>query len=134
MIFVDTGPFVAKYDASDSRHGEAVTGFARIATEGLRWVTSSFVLCETLNLLERFAGGRFAASAGRRIHSSSLTLIEPEPSDRQAALSLLEKYADLRVGYCDCVSFVMMRRLRLSDAFAFDRHFQQAGFRLWPGP
>lgn len=134
MIFVDTGPFVAKYDASDSRHDEAVAGFARIAAEGRRWVTSSFVLCETLNLLERFAGGRFAASAGRRIYASSLTLLDPEPADRQAALALLEKYADLRVGYCDCVSLVMMRRLRLADAFAFDRHFQQAGFRLWTGP
>lgn len=96
MIFVDTGPFVAKYDASDARHDQAVTGFARIADEGLRWLTSSFVLCETLNLLERFARGRFAASAGRRIYSSCLTLIEPQPSDRQAALSLLEKCADLR--------------------------------------
>jgi uncharacterized protein len=134
MIFVDAGPFVAKYDASDSRHDEAVNGFTCIAATGRRWVTSSFVLCETLNLLERFAGGGFAAAAGRRIYSSSLTLLEPEPSDRRAALALLEKYADLRVGYCDCVSFVMMRRLRLSDAFSFDRHFQQAGFRLWPGP
>jgi len=124
----------AKYGASDARHDEAVAGFARIAGEGLRWVTSSFVLCETLNLLERFAGSQFAASAGRRICSSSLTLLEPEPADRLAALSQLEEYADLRGGYCDGVSFVMMRRLRLLDAFAFDRHVQQAGFRLWPGP
>lgn len=133
MIFVDTGPFVAKYDVSDSRHADAASGFGRIASDGLRWVTSSFVLCETLNLLERFAGGKFAAQTGRLLFSASLTIVEPEPSDRKAALSLLEKYADQRVGYCDCVSFVIMRRLRLRDAFTFDRHFEQAGFRLWPG-
>jgi predicted nucleic acid-binding protein len=27
---------------------------------------------------------------------------------------------------------VVMGRLRLRDAFAFDRHFEQAGFSLWP--
>ena len=132
MIFVDTGPFVAKYDVSDARHADAVRGFARIASEGRHWATSSFVLCETLTLLERFAGGKFAAQAGRLLHSSSLTIVEPELSDRKAALSLLEKYADQRAGYCDCVSFAIMRRLRLRDAFAFDRHFEQAGFGLWP--
>ena len=132
MIFVDTGPFVAKYDASDSRHVDAVRGFERIALEGLRWTTSSFVLCETLNLLERFAGGKFTVQTGRLLLSSSLTIVEPDPSDRQAALSLLDKYADQRVGYCDCVSFAIMRRLRLRDAFAFDRHFEQAGLGLWP--
>lgn len=133
MVFVDTGPFVAKHDAADSRHRDAVAGFGRIAAEGLRWTTTSWVLCETLNLMERFAGGRFAAQTGRLLFSSSLTIIEPEATDRQAALSLLEKYADQRVGYCDCVSFVVMRRLRLRDAFAFDRHFELAGFRIWPG-
>lgn len=132
MIFVDTGPFVAKYDASDSRHADARRGFTRIASDGLRWVTSAFVLCETLNLLERFAGGLLAAQTGRLVFSSSLTLVEPTPSDQKAALSLLEKYADQRIGYCDCVSFVIMRRLRLRDTFTFDRHFEQAGFRLWP--
>jgi predicted nucleic acid-binding protein len=133
MIFVDTGPFVAKYDASDSRHADAANGFAQVASEGHRWVTSSFVLCETLNLLQRFAGGRFAAHTGGLLLASSVAIVEPESSDRKAALALLEKFADQRVGYCDCVSFVIMRRLRLRDAFAFDRHFERAGFRLWPG-
>jgi predicted nucleic acid-binding protein len=26
----------------------------------------------------------------------------------------------------------IMRRLKLRDTFAFDRHFEQAGFALWP--
>lgn len=32
----------------------------------------------------------------------------------------------------DCVSFVLMRRLGASEAFCFDPHFQQAGFKTLP--
>jgi predicted nucleic acid-binding protein len=30
----------------------------------------------------------------------------------------------------DCVSFTVMKDLGLTTAFAFDRHFEQAGFAL----
>ena len=32
----------------------------------------------------------------------------------------------------DCISFVLMRTLRITRAFSFDRHFAHAGFTLWP--
>ncbi len=37
-----------------------------------------------------------------------------------------------RLSWVDCVSFVMMRRLRLEACFAFDRHFAGQGFALVP--
>ena len=33
----------------------------------------------------------------------------------------------------DCVSFEVMRRRGITRAFAFDRHFADAGFELVPG-
>jgi predicted nucleic acid-binding protein len=32
----------------------------------------------------------------------------------------------------DCTSLVLMRQLRLTDAFALDDHFEQMGFVIWP--
>ncbi|HEY5753108.1 MAG TPA: hypothetical protein VIT21_08165 [Chthoniobacterales bacterium] len=45
------------------------------------------------------------------------------------ALTLLAKWADQEIGYSDCISFCLMRRHRIPTAFAFDRHFQHAGFQ-----
>jgi predicted nucleic acid-binding protein len=32
--------------------------------------------------------------------------------------------------FVDCLSFALMRRHRIKTAFAFDRHFEIAGFKL----
>ena len=32
------------------------------------------------------------------------------------------------------ISFVLMRKQKIREAFAFDRHFLLAGFALWPPP
>ena len=50
-----------------------------------------------------------------------------------SGLELFRRFADQKVSYTDCVSFVLMRRYAIVRAFAFDRHFIQAGFDLWPG-
>ena len=42
---------------------------------------------------------------------------------------LLKKYADQAVSFTDCLSFALMRRDGIRECFAFDRHFQAAGFR-----
>ena len=41
-------------------------------------------------------------------------------------------YDDKDFSFTDCTSFVMMRRLKIVDAFTADHHFEQMGFRLWP--
>jgi predicted nucleic acid-binding protein len=47
-------------------------------------------------------------------------------------VELFRKFADQKVSFTDCVSFVLMRKQRLTRAFSFDRHYEQAGFEIWP--
>jgi predicted nucleic acid-binding protein len=47
-------------------------------------------------------------------------------------VDLFAKFADQRVSFTDCVSFILMRRHRLARAFTFDRHFGDAGFGVMP--
>jgi len=41
----------------------------------------------------------------------------------------LHGFRDQRFSLCDAVSFEVMRRDRLTDVLALDRHFKTAGFR-----
>jgi predicted nucleic acid-binding protein len=44
--------------------------------------------------------------------------------------SWIARFADQRFSLTDAVTFELMRRERLQDAFAFDDDFRVAGYRL----
>jgi uncharacterized protein len=133
MLFVDTGAFLARYLARDQHHQRAREGWRLLTDESRRLAATNFVLDETFTLLARWAGHSFAAARAREIYASGvLQIIRPDESDELGAVSLLDKYGDQGVSFTDCVSFVVMRRVHIGEAFAFDRHFELAGFALWP--
>lgn len=91
------------------------------------------MLDETITLLARRAGSPFAVERARAIFDSEqLVVLRAGGEEEEAALVLFEKLADQRVSFTDCLSFALMRHHRIRRAFAFDRHFEAAGFELWP--
>jgi hypothetical protein len=133
VIFVDTGPFLARYVSQDQHHARARRGWKDLEKARSPLLTSSFVLDETFTLLARRASHAFAADRAEAIYASRvLTVLRPDTSDEAAALVLFRKLADQEVSFTDCVSFALMRRHRFTRAFTFDRHFAAAGFTCWP--
>jgi uncharacterized protein len=133
VIFVDTGAFVARYIRQDGHHRRARRAWAEIDRSRSRCFTSSFVLDETFTLLGRRSSYSFAADRARALLSSTaLTILRPDADDETRAVDLFAKFADQRVSFTDCVSFILMRRHRLAQAFTFDRHFADAGFEVMP--
>lgn len=135
-LFVDTGAFIARYDADDQHHAEAVAAWAALAPPAGRWrlVTSGGVLGETFTLLGRRAGFPFAATVARAIlDSPSFSIRWSDPGVAGAALVLFTTFADQAVSWVDCESFALMRSGRITRAFTFDRHFEDAGFHRWTG-
>lgn len=49
---------------------------------------------------------------------------------RDAVMEWLAHFADQRFSLVDAVSFEVMRQAGVSHAFAFDKHFEVAGFAL----
>jgi len=49
---------------------------------------------------------------------------------QHATARWLVRFPDQRFSLTDAVSFEVMRRERISHAFAFDKHFETAGFAL----
>ena len=91
------------------------------------------VIVETLNYLARHAGCRAASHCAASLYSSQvLQILRPVLDDELTAVQFLEKYADQKVGFTDCVSFVLMKRERIKRVFTFDRHFGYAEFEIVP--
>lgn len=133
MIFIDTGAFLARYLVRDQYHRTARSAWERLRKQRRRCFTSNFILNETILLLARRASYAFAAErAGALLASEELTVLRSNQDDELRAVDLLQKFADQRASYVDCLSFVLMRRSGIQRAFSFDRHFQSAGFELWP--
>ena len=49
---------------------------------------------------------------------------------QHAVARWLVRFPDQRFSLTDAVSFEVMRRERVTHAFAFDKHFETAGFKL----
>lgn len=130
-VFIDAGAWIAVTSRSDQYHALATEVYRRLLREKWTLVTTNLVTAEAYNGIRRFAtqaqGGAFLASlreSGRiiRIYSDEGLEFEAE--------QLLRKYADHDLSLADAVSFVVMRKRNIVDAFAFDNHFMAVGFNL----
>lgn len=128
MVFVDTGAFLARYLARDEHHKSAVSAWADLT--GVPLFTSNHILDETATLLGRRAGHSFAADRMENIYGSQMIqILYSTKADEMEALRWFRKLSDQKVSFTDCISFALMKRLRIPVAFTFDEHFTRAGFR-----
>ncbi|MEM3069220.1 MAG: hypothetical protein QXH58_04850, partial [Nitrososphaerales archaeon] len=63
--------------------------------------------------------------------SESFSIHWVTPAEHRKGVDLLRKRRRRRLSLVDCVSFVIMRRLGVKRALAFDPDFEQEGFRLY---
>jgi len=131
-LFIDTGAFLAKEIAADQYHREAVMFWARVADEEPQLFSTEHVLDETATLLGRRVHHAWAADWGADVLAAGIEWLSASPDDHQEAFKLMRKFADQGVSYTDCISFVLMKRENIRDAFTFDNHFSAAGFRSNP--
>jgi predicted nucleic acid-binding protein len=97
-------------------------------------LTSDYVFDETLTLLMNRDGKQQAVRYGKwALKAENIELISVDENVWQAAWEMFQSYDDKQWAFTDCTSFILMRQHNLNQAFAFDRHFEQAGFQLWPG-
>jgi predicted nucleic acid-binding protein len=117
----------------DQYHAEAVTIAERHLAAGGRYIGTTLILGELYSHLLYLRG-----PAGAR---AALTHLLDDPVHewvdisgelvREAKTRWLTRFTDQRFSLVDAVSFEIMRREKLTRAFAFDHHFEVAGFALF---
>jgi hypothetical protein len=129
---VDTGALVALAAPRDQYHARARETARRHLAAGRTLCGTTLVLGEFHGLLLKRAGGETARRTVAAVIADPAYewLDAPAELVRAAVGAWLDRYRDQDFTLTDAVSFEVMRRERIRQAFAFDSHFVAAGFEL----
>ena len=126
-LFADTSYFVALAGPNDSSHVAAVEWSER--WQG-RIITTEYVLVETGCMLSRLADRAAFVNLVHGLQADPLVRITPASRALfRAGFDLFASRRDKEWSLVDCISIVVMKQRRLTEALTTDRHFVQTGFR-----
>ena len=126
-VFVDTSAIYALLDRSDTNHAVAASLLPTLRER--RPLTHNYVVVESVAITQN----RLGIDAVRRLLDDLLPAFELRfvtPELHGAAVAALLASGSRDVSLVDRVSFELMRSTGTTDAFAFDRDFERAGFTL----
>lgn len=127
-VLLDSSAFLALVSRRDAHHDEAQSAWARLIDERWSTFTSNFVVAETHALFLARLGRDSATTFLRDIVRSSTVMVRVSVRDEARARAIIFQYEDKEFSLTDATSFAVMERLRILEAFSFDRHFAQYGF------
>ncbi len=126
-VFLDTVGLIAVWERADQWHAAALDVFRTLLRSGTPLVTTPHVLFECGNASARRPCRADVASLRHDLMAAG-GLIAPTPQEEDAAWDAYGRGEAGQAGIVDHVSFVVMRRLGLTQAFTNDAHFRAAGF------
>jgi predicted nucleic acid-binding protein len=126
-VYLDTVGLIALWDRSDQWHAAAVDAYQRIKKDDCELITSRPVVLECGNAAAR-RPYRSHVIRLREAMEEDGSLINPLEDDwRSAWVAFAQGWAG-EAGIVDQISFAVMRRMSINEAFTNDRHFRAAGF------
>ena len=128
-LFADSGYWIAVLYPGDQLHERATT-----VTEGLgpvAIVTTQMVLAEVLNHLAG-RGERYRRVAARVVQElearPDVAIVFRTDAQFRAAVKRYAARPDQTWSLTDCASFLVMEERNITEALAYERDFEQAGF------
>ena len=129
IVFVDTPALFALLAVNDAMHKKAGCNFVYCAEHDAQLVTSSYVLVETLALLQ----SRIGLQAVSDFQLKFLPLLEVIWVDGEwhnRAVQRLLSQGRRALSLVDSLSFEIMESLDIKKAFTFDKYFSEQGFEV----
>lgn len=124
--FVDTFALLAMLNPADTRHREAMSWFD---TSRRPLVVTEWVLTELADGLSAARTRAAAVTVERRPRADPRVTIVASSADLfRRGFELYARRPDKDWSLTDCISFVVMQDLGISEALTGDHHFEQAGF------
>jgi predicted nucleic acid-binding protein len=126
-VFLDTVGLLAVWDDTDQWHRAADQAFRRLLVNNAPLLTTTYVLAECGNAAARRPYRLDVDELRERLDAVG-RLITPTDDDWLAAWAGYRLGGAGQAGIVDQISFAVMRRLGVTQAFTNDRHFQAGGF------
>jgi predicted nucleic acid-binding protein len=132
-VFLDTGYVIALELASDQNHRAALKHWQSAIKSLPLLVTTSYVFDEIVTFFNSRGHHTKAVEIGNRLlNSPSIRLVHVEEDLFHEGWNYFQKHKDKGYSLTDCISFLVMEEFGIITAFAFDKHFIQAGFKKLP--
>lgn len=122
-LFIDTGPFYARFDANSSRHARATTLFEGIGTGEYVYrplFTSTYVLDELATLVLSHRNHVAAVAALDRVLGSPVVVVHPDRGDFEATCEQFARFDDQTSSFTDHMSSVLAADRDVEHVFTFD--------------
>ena len=126
MLMIDTAGFYSLLDSSDHWNEQAVQEL-RV---GRRRFTHNYVLSELVSLAwsRKKNPWKFIDFAKGLLTTNEVEILWVDRQIHIEAHQLLDTRRDKQFSHCDAISFVLMKRMGITDALTTDKHFEQEGF------
>jgi len=130
-LLADTSALLALYVRDDANHARALE-FVRQHPR-VKCVLTELILAELATRLRALAGAERAASVTLSLlESRRYEVLFADTGLLRGAIEKMGRLRDKRLSLTDCVSFELMERLGLREAFSFDRDFRDCGYSMVP--
>jgi len=131
-IFMDTAFILAVIDTSDKYHEIAIKSYKNLIKNKWSIITTEAVLIEIGNGLSRL---KWRQAAHKWIisiqESKTIFMVVPTTTELlNKAINLYGTRLDKEWRLTDCISFVVMKEHKLTNALTIDHHFEQAGYKI----
>ncbi|MCC7425244.1 MAG: type II toxin-antitoxin system VapC family toxin [Planctomycetaceae bacterium] len=126
-VFLDTVGIIALLDEDDQWHAAAAEAYERVRRSGALTVSTPHVLLECGNAASRRPYRADVAELRLKLLQLK-RLVDVTPVEEESAWTAYRQPQAGSAGIVDLISFAVMRRLGITEAFTNDRHFQAAGF------
>jgi predicted nucleic acid-binding protein len=130
-VFVDTSAFYAFLSKDDSAHERVTECFGELTGRRERLMTNSYVLSETMGLLQQRGGW----TALRRFLDDVAPLVNVvwiTAQHHAAGCQLMRSSPSRHFSVVDATAMVTMREEGLTTCIGLDTEFTRQGFRLIP--
>jgi hypothetical protein len=128
--FIDSSFFIALVNTSDKDHYIAKDIFKKVIKGKWKIFITDNIIIE---LGDYFSKLRWREIGQNWIISilnekDKFNIISLDKTIFNESLNLFIKHKDKEWGLTDCISFVTMKKCKISEVLTFDHHFEQAGF------
>jgi uncharacterized protein len=132
-VFLDTGYLLALELSNDQNHQTAVKHWRSLRKRLPPLVTTSYVFDEVVTYFNSRGHHAKAVEVGNRLLTSpSVEFVHVDERLFKEGWDYFQLHKDKDYSLTDCISFLVMKTLRIEAAFAFDQHFVQARFQKLP--